>query len=256
MGFIDIHAHLDMLEEGPEGALKKAKDNGVDRIITIGTETADLPLVMDIAKRLYPEVYCTIGVHPHHGGAWDQMTADFLLKHAAAREVVAIGEIGLDYHYTQSPIEDQKKAFRNQLAIAEETGLCVEIHTRDAEQDTADILKEYSGRVRGIIHCFTSSMWLAKQCLDLGYNISFSGIVTFKNADDLREVCKYVPLDRMHVETDAPFLTPVHLRGKKNTPAYVIHTAQFVANLKGVAVEELQAQTNENARQLFPKIIW
>jgi TatD DNase family protein len=170
--------------------------------------------------------------------------------------VVAIGEIGLDYYYNQSPKEEQIDAFRAQLGIAERTGLPVEIHTRDAEEDTIRVLNEFKGRVKGIIHCFTGTRWLAEQALDLGFNISISGVVTFKNADDLRATVKMLPLDRIHVETDAPFLAPIPMRGRKNTPAYVVHTAKFVAELKGVTLEELCEQTRKNALAMFPKIQW
>jgi len=256
MNFIDVHAHLDMLEDSPEETLLKAKAVGVSKIVTIGTEPADHPVVLAIAQKLYPDVYCTLGIHPHHGAVWTEQAGAFIEKHITDKEVIAVGEIGLDYYYKQSPIEEQKDAFRKQLDLAGRYKMPVEIHTRDAEPDTVEILKEFKGQVTGLIHCFTGSAWLARQCLDLGYNISFSGVVTFKNADDLRETCKFVPLDRLHVETDAPFLAPVPLRGKKNTPAFVVHTAALVAGLKGITVEELSQATNANARQLFPKIIW
>lgn len=169
--------------------------------------------------------------------------------------MIAVGEIGLDYYYNLSEVAAQKEAFRRQLEIAVEHKMPVQIHTREAEQDTVEILNDFRGKVTGLIHCFTSSQWLAERCLDLGYNISFSGVVTFKNAESLRETCKLVPLNRMHVETDSPFLSPVPVRGQKNTPAHVVHTAELVAKLKGVSLEQLSQITNENARQLFPKII-
>lgn len=256
MSWIDIHAHLDMLEHSPEETVKLALAENVERIITIGTEPADHPVVLEIARKLYPKVYCTLGVHPHHGVEWKEEIGDWIMAHLPEKEVVAVGEIGLDYYYNQSEPEKQKEAFRRQLDIAAQFNMPVEIHTRDAEKDTVEILNDYRGRVRGVIHCFTGTQWLAEKCLDLGFNISFSGVVTFKNAEDLRLTCAWVPLDRMHVETDAPFLAPVPLRGKKNTPAFVVHTAQVVAGLKSVSLEELSRATNENARQLFPKIIW
>jgi TatD DNase family protein len=254
--WIDIHAHLDKLETSPEESLKLAQSQGVQKIITIGTSPEDHPVVLSIAQKLYPEVYCTLGVHPHHGVEWTEEIDNWITQNLHHKEVVAVGEIGLDYYYNQSPAEEQKKAFRRQLEIASQFQLPVEIHTRDAEKDTIEILNEFRGRVRGVIHCFTGSKWLAENCLDLGYNISFSGVVTFKNAQDLRETCQYVPLDRMHVETDAPYLAPVPMRGKKNTPAFVVHTAQAVAQLKNISLEKLSQATNENARQLFSKIIW
>lgn len=253
--WIDIHCHFDMLEGTPAEIIARAKAAGVGQMITIGTEESDFQYVLDVSAKHYPDVFCTLGVHPHHGSAFTPKIGQFMEAHLGQKEVVAVGEIGLDYHYNQSPVEEQKEAFRQQLEIASRFKMPVQIHTRDAEKDTADILAEFKGRVNGVIHCFTSSEELARQCLDLGYNISFSGVVTFKNAQNLRDICKWMPLDRMHVETDAPFLTPVPLRGQKNTPAHVIHTAKLVAEIKGISEEQLQIATNENARQLFPKIV-
>lgn len=256
MGFIDVHAHLDMLEESPEATLQRALEAGVEKIVTIGTEPSDHQLVLDIATKLYPKVYCTLGFHPHHGSQWSSATGDFMRTHASRKEVIALGEMGLDYYYKNSEVKEQKQAFIEQLELASELKLPVEIHTRDAEQDTVEILKSFRGRVSGLIHCFTGSQWLADECLALGFNISISGVVTFKNADSLRATVKTIPLNRLHVETDAPFLAPIPHRGAKNTPAFVVHTAAKVAEIKGISVPELMQATNENARQLFPKIIW
>lgn len=256
MTWIDVHAHLDMLEDTPAETLRKAKEAGVSKIVTIGTEPKDHEFVLATAKQFYPDMYCTLGVHPHQGIEWNESVGAWIEKHLPEKEVIAVGEIGLDYYYNQSPVENQREAFRRQLDIAARHKMPVQIHTREAEQDTIEILKEFKGQVNGLIHCFTSSQSLAEQCLDLGYNISFSGVVTFKNAESLRETCKFVPLNRLHVETDSPFLAPTPMRGKKNTPAYVVHTATLVAQLKGISLEKLAEMTNENARQLFPKIIW
>ncbi|MGZ3725448.1 MAG: TatD family hydrolase [Pseudobdellovibrio sp.] len=254
--WIDVHCHLDRLEGGPETALRIAQEAGVQRIITIGTEPADLPLVISLAEKFDPHVFCTIGVHPHDGVKYSAEVGDFLRKNASHPRVVAIGEIGLDYYYNQSPRDEQLVAFREQMKIAAETGLPVEIHTRDAEEDTVTILKEYEGRVKGIIHCFTGTSYLAEQALKLGYNISISGVVTFKNAESLRATVRdVVPLDRLHVETDAPFLSPVPMRGKSNTSAYMVHTAQVVADLKNVSLQTLSEQTKKNADKLFFKLI-
>ncbi len=254
--WIDIHCHLNMLEGGPAEALKQAQAVGVRNLITIGTEPEDLPLVLSLAEQFSPHVFCTIGIHPHEGVKYSQEVAQFLRKNASNPRVVAIGEIGLDYYYNQSPKEEQIHAFRDQLKIAEEVGLPVEIHTRDAEEDTIDILKEFKGRVNGLIHCFTGTEWLAKEALNLGFNISISGVVTFKNADSLRRIVKdIIPMDRLHVETDAPFLAPVPMRGKKNTSAYVVHTAQVVADLKNVSLQTLSEQTKKNALKLFKKLV-
>lgn len=256
MEWIDIHAHLNMLEEGVEAAIANAKAAGVRKIITIGTEPGDHPIVLEIARKYYPDVYCTLGVHPHDGKVYTDEAGKFIEDHVSEPCVVAVGEIGLDYYYDQSPRKEQQEAFRAQLAIAQRTKMPVEIHTRDAEEDTIEILKEFKGSVTGLIHCFTGTEWLARQALDLGLNISISGVVTFKNADSLRSTVKMLPLDRIHVETDSPFLAPIPMRGKKNTPAYVVHTAKFVAELKGISEEALCEQTRQNALRMFPKIKW
>lgn len=252
--WIDVHVHLDKLEEGPEKALQMAQAEGIERVITIGTEPADLQVVLDLARKYAPTVYCTLGIHPHEAGLWDQKIADFIREQAQNQRVAALGEMGLDYYYNNSTPQTQKRAFLDQLELASELGLPVEIHTRDAEEDTVEILRSMKGRVRGLIHCFTGTQWLAQQCLDLGYNISISGVVTFKNAQALRDVAAFVPLDRLHVETDAPFLSPVPQRGKKNTSAYMIHTAQAVAQLKAISMDELKEQTWKNATGLFTRL--
>jgi TatD DNase family protein len=253
--WIDMHAHLDRLEHSPEEALKLAESQNVQKTITIGTEPNDLALVLSIAEKFYPRAFCTLGVHPHEGVLYTDEAEKFIRENAARKEVVAVGEIGLDYYYEHSPREPQQEAFRRQLQLASELNLPVEIHTRDAEPDTVEILKEYKGKVTGLIHCFTGTQWLAEKALDLGFNISISGVVTFKNADDLRKTVQYIPLDRLHVETDAPFLAPVPHRGKKNTPAYVVHTAEVVSQLKNVSLEKLADATTGNAFKLMTKLV-
>lgn len=253
---IDIHAHFDMLEDPPEVVLQKAKAVGVGKIITIGTEPSDFQFVLDVSAKYYPDLYCTLGVHPHHGTVWTEEVGAFIEKHLSEKTVVAVGEIGLDYHYNQSPRDEQLLAFRKQMELAEKYQMPVQIHTRDADDDTATVLKEFKGRVTGVIHCFTSSEALARTALDCGFNISMSGVVTFKNAQSLRDTCKIIPLDRLHVETDAPFLAPVPMRGQKNQPAFVIHTAEVVAGIKGISTEKLAEITTENAKKMFPKIVW
>lgn len=253
--WIDIHCHLDHLEGGAEEALRRAQEVGVKNIITIGTEPKDLPLVIELAEKYAPFVYCTIGIHPHEGVHYNDEVGAFLRKKASHPRVLAIGEIGLDYYYNQSPKQEQIYAFREQLKIAVEVGLPVEIHTRDAEQDTIEILKEFKGQVRGLIHCFTGTDWLALEALALGFDISISGVVTFKSAESLRQTVKnIIPLERLHVETDAPFLAPIPHRGKANTSAYVVHTAQVVADLKNVSLQTLSEQTRKNALHLFHKL--
>lgn len=251
----DMHAHLDKLEEGPEVAIQSALAQNVKRIVTIATDPDDLKTVLEYADKYSPHVFCTLGIHPHEGVTYTPDVRKFIQQNATHPRVIAIGEIGLDYYYEQSPKKEQLAAFRDQLELAQELGLPIEIHTRDAESDTVNLLKEFQGKVKGIIHCFTGTQWLADECLALGYNISISGIVTFKNAGDLRKVVESIPLDRLHVETDSPFLAPVPMRGKQNTPSYVVHTAQFVADLKKISVNDLCLQTNKNAEKMFPKLL-
>jgi TatD DNase family protein len=254
--WMDLHAHLDKLEEGPEEALRLAREAGVIKIATVGTDPEDLPLVLELAEKNYPDVFCTLGIHPHEGQAYTAEIGQFIEANVSKPWVIAVGEIGLDYYYEHAPHDEQKRAFRAQLEIAARTNMPVQIHTRDADEDTIEILKEFKGRVQGIIHCFTGTPWLAEQALALGYNISISGVVTFKSAEALREIVRALPLDRIHVETDAPFLAPIPMRGRKNTPAFVVHTAKFIANLKSVTLEELAKATRENALKMFPKIKW
>ena len=263
--FIDVHCHLDKLKIPFEDALKQAEALGVTRVITIGTEPKDHPVVLDLAKRFYPQVSCTLGVHPHEAELWSESVNDWIRAKvnspdkSESRGIVAVGEIGLDYYDEKGarnnpPKDIQLNAFRRQMDLAAELKLPVEIHTREADDDCAMVLNEYKGRVTGILHCFTSSMALAKSAIESGFDISISGVVTFKNAESLRDVVKFVPLDRLHVETDAPFLAPVPQRGKSNIPEFVLHTAKAVAELKGITIEELSRTTRANAKRLFPKL--
>lgn len=254
MAWIDVHTHLNMLEASPEETLRTAEDAGVDRVITIGTCPDDLPVVLELAGKLFPRVSCTLGIHPHEAALYTPEIGDFIRTEAGRPEVVAIGETGLDYYYNNAPREVQIAAFRAQMELAEELGLPVEIHTRDAESDTMQILHDYKGRVQGLLHCFTGTQALADAGIECGFDISISGVVTFKNAEALRAVVKTVPLDRLHVETDAPFLSPVPLRGKKNQPAFIVHTAQVVAELKGLTPAQLMAAARQNAQRLFGKL--
>ena len=257
MKWIDIHTHLNFLKEKtPEEAIAAAQAVGVERIITIGTEPEDHDQVLAIAQKHFPVVACTIGIHPHEASKWTEDVTESMVSKLDEESVVAVGEIGLDYFYKHSDRETQLKVFRKQMEMAEAANLPVEVHTREAEDDTIEIVNEFKGRVRGVFHCFTSSKSLAEKGLDAGWNISMSGIVTFKNASDLREIAKYVPLDRIHVETDAPYLAPMPHRGRENAPEYVVHTAERVAEVKGITLETLCEQTRKNALNMFPKLSW
>jgi TatD DNase family protein len=251
--WIDVHAHLEMLEADADETLKTASEAGVHHMITIGTHPEDNKKVLALAEKHFPRVACTLGIHPHEAKLYTDEVESEMKQQLAKACVIGVGEIGLDYYYNHSDREAQKKAFDRQMRLAEQASLPVEIHTRDAEEDTIAILKRFEGSVKGLIHCFTGSQWLAEEALALGYNISFSGILTFKTAQNLRDTLKTVPLERVHVETDSPFLAPVPHRGKKNTPALLIHTAQLIADTKGVTLEVFRKQAHENARKLFPK---
>ena len=256
MSWIDVHTHINMLENNSDQVVESALAGGIERLITIGTELDDLKTVMQLVDKHSPYVYGTLGYHPHEADHFCDEAREFMKQNLSHPRIVAVGEIGLDYYYDNSDREAQKKVFDEQMGYAKKFGLPVEIHTRDAEEDTIEILKKYQDEVKGLLHCFTGTQWLADEALKLGFNISISGVVTFKTAEALRETVKTVPLDRIHLETDAPFLTPVPFRGKKNAPEMMIHTAKLVAELKGVSLDELQKQTRENALKLFSKLEW
>jgi TatD DNase family protein len=204
----------------------------------------------------FPNVWCSVGVHPHEAEKELQDDEAALIREAAHPKVVGIGETGLDYYYEHSPRVPQQQNFRAHIAAARQTGLPVIVHTRDADDDTIDILRDEMGKgaFTGLIHCFTGTQKLADAALELGLYISVSGIATFKNSTALRDVIKTVPLERLLVETDAPFLAPVPYRGKTNEPAFVVHTAKMLAELKGVTEAELAQATTENFFQLFSKV--
>ncbi len=253
MRWIDVHAHLEMLEMSGEEAVRLAEANGVTQMITIGTHPDENKKVIDVAKKFFPKVACTLGIHPHEAKFYSDSVEAELEAQCQAEYVVGIGEIGLDYYYSHSEHDIQKEAFRRQLALAKKLKLPIEIHTRDAEADTIEILKEFPGTT-GLVHCFTGTTWLATEAIKLGLDISFSGIITFKNAESLRETLKTLPLDRIHIETDSPFLTPNPHRGKKNNPSFLVHTAQFVADYLKLPLEELSQKTWANSRRLFPRL--
>lgn len=246
--WVDVHTHLHLLDIPAEEAIQAAKENGVTTLFTIGTEPKDWPEVNKHAK-IFPAVKGALGVHPHCANVYNDSVEENLSKQLNEAHIQACGEIGLDYYYENSDRKAQQNAFRRQMALAEAKKLPVEIHTRSAEADTLCILKEF--QVPGLLHCFTGSWSLAKAAMDLGFGISFSGIISFKNANDLRETCKKVPLDSLHLETDAPYLAPVPHRGKQNQPAYLIHTAEVIAQLKNIPLEQLSHITKQNKNKLF-----
>jgi TatD DNase family protein len=253
---IDSHCHLNYpgLVEDEAGVLDRARARGVAGFLNISTRRSEWHKVVSAAER-HGDVWASIGVHPHEADVHSDLGTAALVEAAAHPKVVAIGECGLDYFYDKSDREAQKIRFRAQIAAAREAGLPLIIHTRDAEEDTAAILAEEArkGGVRGVLHCFTGTQWLADRGLEIGFFISLSGIVTFKNARDLAEVAKTIPPDRLLVETDAPFLAPVPHRGKSCEPAYVADTAAFLATLRGEEQEAFAQATTANFFRLFDK---
>ncbi|MGM0560300.1 MAG: TatD family hydrolase [Pseudomonadota bacterium] len=254
---VDSHCHLDYLEH--DGAnldeiVARAHANGVERLVTICTKLSEFDRVLGIARR-YPGIFCSVGVHPHEAGQEGVKNADRLLEFADDPKVVGIGETGLDYYYENSPREAQQVSFRAHIAAARESGLPLIVHARDADDDTIAILHEEhkAGAFPGVIHCFTAGPALAEAALDIGFYISLAGIVTFKKAESLRETVRAVPMNRLLVETDSPFLAPIPKRGKRNEPSYVVHTAEKLAEIKGITPQDLAQTTTENFNCLFSK---
>ncbi|HEX8503620.1 MAG TPA: TatD family hydrolase [Pyrinomonadaceae bacterium] len=256
--FVDSHTHIDGEEfDADRGeVVARARAAGVRAILNVGTgdpHGGNFERAVEVAGR-YEGVYAAAGVHPHDARLYDEAAERRLLGVLRGSEkVVALGEIGLDYHYDNSPREAQREVFARQLRLAQSLSLPVIIHSREADEETLEILRaEYAGGVRGgVMHCFGGGPALAEGALGLGFHISFAGNVTFKKAEALREVAAAVPLGRLLVETDCPFLAPVPLRGRRNEPAYVVETARFLAGLRGIGHEELGRATSENFARLF-----
>jgi TatD DNase family protein len=249
---IDTHCHLDghYFPEGADETLTRARSAGVSGFVCVGVgslEQTEAALAL-AARRA--DVWATVGVHPHDAASLDAALEAELLRCAASPRVVAIGEIGLDFHYDHSPRERQKEVFRRFIQLARERKLPIVVHTRSAAEDTLQILAEENARdVGGLIHCFSEDKAFATRALDLDFDLSFSGIVTFKRALDIQEVAAWAPAGRILVETDSPYLAPIPLRGKRCEPAYVLHTARFVAGLRGIPLEELAHLTSQNAQR-------
>ncbi len=253
---VDSHCHLDfdVLAEDLDAVIGEAADGGVTEIVTISTRVRQFERIAAIAER-YPNVWCSVGTHPHNAQEETDITAADLVRLSAHPKCIAIGEAGLDYHY-EGDYAAQAMEFRRHIAAARETGLPLVVHTRDADDDMAAILEEESagqGPFPFVLHCFSSGAELARRGLALGGYLSFSGILTFKNAAEIQAVAKFVPADRMLVETDAPYLAPSPHRGKPNKPAYVRHTAEKLAELRGVSFEAIAEQTTGNFHRLFGK---
>jgi TatD DNase family protein len=254
---IDSHCHLDFPDFADEldAVIERARVAGVEAMITVGTRVERARRLAEIAET-YHDVYFTVGTHPHEAASEAANDFETMRRLAAHPKCVGIGEAGLDYHYNYAPPEVARRVFRGQIALARELKLPLAIHTREAEDDTAAILKEEMGRgsFNALLHCFTSSRALAKAALDLGLMISFSGVVTFKKAEELRAIARDVPLDRILVETDAPYLAPAPHRGKRNEPAFVVATARAVAEARGMAPEALAEAARVNTLRLFSRM--
>ena len=249
--FIDTHCHLDKLDSTAEEAVNEAKGAGVKRMLTISVDEPSLDFASNAVGQ-FPEVYGSVGFHPHDASALSESLLNKIRQLAQGDEkLIAIGEIGLDYHYLYSPVEVQQQVFRQQLMLAEELNLPVVMHSREAEADTLNILKEIPVKSVGVAHSFTSSFEMARKLVEMGWYLGINGIVTFKNAEDLREVVRWLPLEKMLLETDSPFLAPIPFRGKPNKPAHIPVIAAFIAELRDISLQELAEQTNENAQRLF-----
>lgn len=253
---IDSHCHLDFeaLSADIDGVMARAAAAGVTGMVTISTRVDNFSTYAAIAER-FPNVWCSVGTHPHNADKELHIQTDDLVRLSAHPRCIAIGEAGLDYFYDNAPREAQATGLRRHIAASRQTGLPLVIHSRAADDDMADILEEESraGAFPFVLHCFTASRNLAERALALGGYISFSGIVTFKNAQEIQEVAKLVPADRYIVETDSPYLAPIPHRGQSNEPSFVRHTAEKVAELRGIPFEQLARETTTNFGRLFSK---
>ena len=254
---IDSHCHLDFPDFAGEldAVVARAQAAGIARIVTISTRIKRHAEVLAIAEH-FPEVYCSVGTHPHNAHEELDITVDELIGRTRHPKVVAVGEAGLDYHYDSSPRDAQTQGFRNHIAAARATGLPLVIHSRDADEEMARTLEEETGKgaFPAVLHCFTGGRALAQRAIALGLFISFTGILTFKNSDELRAIAQGLPADRILVETDAPYLAPGGHRGKRNEPAYMVETAKVLAAARGVSLAETERQTTENFFRLFGKV--
>jgi len=250
---IDTHAHLDdaRFDGDRDAMIARAREAGVENFVTIGCDLTTSRAAVELADR-YPFVYATVGVHPHEAKQIGDSWYDDLRRLAQHQKVVAYGEIGLDYHYNHSPPKLQRERFREQIVLARDLRLPIVVHTREAQDDTITVLKEENAAdVGGVFHCFSGDARLAKDALDLGFLLSFSGVITFQNATMLRDIVKTVPMDRILVETDSPYLTPAPHRGKRNEPAHVRLVAEKIAAIQGMTTDQVAELTSQNARRVF-----
>jgi len=254
---VDSHCHLDFPDFADEldAVVGRARAAGIERLVTISTRVQRQAALLAITER-FRDVYCSIGTHPHYAHEEADIGAAELVAYSRAEKVVAIGEAGLDYHYDNSPREAQQRGFRTHIAAARETGLPLVIHSREADDDTARILEDEMGKgaFAAVLHCFTGGRELARRAVALGHFISFTGILTFKNSEELRSIAAELPADRILVETDAPYLAPGKYRGKRNEPAFVVETAKLLADVRGVSFDALAKESTANFYRLFAKV--
>lgn len=252
---IDTHSHINMIEElSLDEVLKNAKENGVEKIILPSAYPKDIDEVMEITEK-YENVYGLLGVHPSEVKDWTDDLSDKIKEYSSQnKKIVGIGEIGLDYYWDKSFNDLQKEVFIKQIKLANELDLPISIHDREAHKDTFDILKEHNKGSKIIMHCFSGSVEFARECIKEGWYLALGGVVTFKNAIKMKEVAQDIPLDKLLLETDAPYLTPVPFRGKENQPAYTKFVAEEIAKLRGITFEEVDKVTTENALEVFSKI--
>jgi TatD DNase family protein len=254
---VDSHCHLDFPDfaDDLDAIVARAAAAGIGRIVTISTRVRRLRELLAIAER-FPNVYCSVGTHPHHADEEDGIPTDELIELTRHPKIVALGEAGLDYFYKHGSPEAQERGFRAHIAAARSTGLPLVIHTRDADADCARILEDEmtKGSFRGVLHCYTGGPELAMKAISLGLSISFTGILTFKKSQSLRDLAAELPADRIMVETDAPYLAPGKFRGKRNEPAYVVEIARVLAETRGVSLEDIARQTTQNFFRLFSKV--
>lgn len=253
MKLVDTHAHLDSnrFNRDREEVMKRAWEAGLEYIINIGADIKSSQHSVQMSKK-YAKIYATVGIHPHDADKLNEKTEKVLRELVQEEKVVAIGEIGLDYHYDNSPRDVQRNALRRQLTLAREVNLPVVIHNRESDQDMLKILKEEGiDEPGGIFHCFSSGLEMAREVLDMGLYLAFGGVITFKNASELRRVVEMVPLDRILLETDSPYLTPEPHRGRRNEPAYVRFVAEKIGKIKKLSLDRVAEITTENARAVY-----
>ena len=254
---VDSHCHLDFPDFASEldAVVGRARDAGIGRMVTISTRVKQQDTLRGIAER-FADVFCSVGTHPHHADEELDVSADDLVRLTRHPKVVALGEAGLDYHYDNSPREAQERGFRTHIAAARATGLPLVIHAREADDDVSRILEEETekGAFPAVLHCFTGGRDLAMRAVALGHYVSFTGILTFKNSQALRDIAAELPADRILVETDSPYLAPNPHRGKRNEPSFVVETARTLAGVRGVSANEIARQTTDNFFRLFSKV--